>query len=64
MIDPKEFLNKDNKVTMSIDDNSIKISGTFVCQECSEITNSAKLDEDKRKIFWYCTKQHYSEAKL
>jgi hypothetical protein len=63
MIDPKEFLNKDKKEDVVVDD-SISVSGTFVCQECNEVSTSAKLDETKRKITWHCSKEHYSEARL
>lgn len=63
MIDPKEFLNKDKDKEVVLED-SINISGTFVCQECDEISTSAKLNESKRKIVWHCSKEHYSEARL
>lgn len=62
MIDPKEFLNKKTETEESSE--SILISGTFVCQECNEISTSARLDEQKRKIVWSCSKEHYSEARL
>ena len=63
MIDPKQFLNKD-KVAQPVMDDSVEISGTFVCQECSETVHKAKLNEDKRKIVWQCSNEHYSEARL
>lgn len=62
MIDPKEFLNKD-KTEIDIDD-SISVSGTFICQECNETVRNARLDEAKRKIVWQCSSNHSSEAKL
>ena len=64
MIDPKDFLNRDKKVESDISDDSINISGTFMCQECNETVRNAKLDEVKRKIVWYCSNKHYSEARL
>lgn len=64
MIDPKEFLNKDKETTHPEVDDSISVSGTFVCQECDEPVRNAKLDEGKRKLTWTCSKEHYSEAKL
>lgn len=62
MIDPKEFLNK-QKSEQPVED-SIEVSGTFVCQECSEVIKNARLNEDKRKLMWTCTAGHYSEARL
>lgn len=63
MIDPKEFLNKDKKQEVVLED-SIEISGTFICQECNESIHKAKLNEDKRKIVWVCSEGHNSEARL
>lgn len=64
MIDPKEFLNKDKQNTQEVSDDSIAVSGTFVCQECNESVRKANLDEGKRKLVWTCSKEHYSEARL
>lgn len=61
MIDPKNFLNKDKE---QIEDSLMKITGSFICQECNELVNVALLNEDKRKITWTCSQEHYSEAKL
>ena len=63
MIDPKEFLNKNSQPEEEQLD-AILISGTFVCQECDEVVNDARLDENKRKITWSCSAEHYSEARL
>jgi hypothetical protein len=64
MIDPKEFLNKQTQTKQEESDDSVQISGTFVCQECNEICNSARLNETKMKITWSCSNEHYSEARL
>lgn len=62
MINPKDFLNKDSS-TDDVED-VIEISGTFLCQECSETVRSAKLNEQTRKLFWKCSNNHQSEGKL
>ena len=62
MINPNEFLNK--KEERPEEDDLMAISGSFTCQECDEIVHLAKLHEDKRKIIWTCSNEHYSEARL
>lgn len=64
MIDPKDFLNKNEKVEQEVVDDYILVSGTFVCQECDEPVHNARLDESKRKLMWSCSREHYSEARL
>jgi hypothetical protein len=64
MIDPKDFLNKDKQKSEPVVDDSIPVSGTFVCQECDETVHNARLDESKRKLVWSCSQEHYSEARL
>jgi hypothetical protein len=62
MINPKDFLNKEN--TEEDVEEYIEISGTFMCQECSETVKSARLNEEKRKLIWKCSSNHQSEGKL
>jgi len=60
MIDPKEFL-----TTKKEDEpQGLKVSGTFICQECYESVNAAVLDEDKMLLVYSCTLNHVNEAKL
>jgi hypothetical protein len=60
MIDPKDFLKAKEQEEIP----GIKVSGTFVCQECTEPTDSAILDEDKMILVYTCSLNHVNEAKL
>lgn len=60
MIDPKDFLT----ATKPVETNLVPITGSFVCQFCTESSVSAFLDEDEMKIFYICQEGHKNEATL
>jgi rhodanese-related sulfurtransferase len=62
MIDPKDFIK--SEVKQEFPDDSIDVSGTFMCQECDARCFKAKLDESNRKLIYYCDRGHRSEARL
>jgi len=46
MIDPKSFINDDSEF--------IKITGSFGCDGCHKINNSALWNMDTKEIKWTC----------
>lgn len=64
MINPNDFLNKKEVKDKDTLSDAIDISGSFVCQECSELCKKAKLDESSKQIIWFCSQEHKSVAKI
>lgn len=62
MIDPKEFLNKNEEEV--VEDFRLDIAGSFLCDECKQTTYKGKLDEDKGIISWTCMNGHKSQARI
>ena len=64
MINPKDFLGKDN--SLKNDDELVDIEGTFSCPEngCFETTIIGKFNERERIITWVCPNGHLGRATL
>ena len=58
--DLAKFLGKD-KV---IQDFSKEATGSFACQECLEVVQSAIIDEDENIMYWICKDNHRSQVRL
>jgi hypothetical protein len=59
-INPNDFI----KLKNSEDTEGLKVTGTFVCQNCMESIGFAILDEDDMILKYTCEAGHYNEAKL
>lgn len=44
--------------------NYIEASGSFACQECEEVVNSGKIDEDNMILIYSCINGHNSRIKI
>ena len=58
--DLAKFLGKDKVVH----DFSKEATGSFACQECLEIVQSAVIDQDENIMYWICKDNHKSQVRI
>lgn len=61
MINPRDFIEK--KIEEAKDD-SVIVSGSFICDNCSLNVSEAKLNEDTMTMVYVCANGHKNEATL
>jgi hypothetical protein len=59
-INPNDFV----KLKNNEEQEGLKVTGTFVCQNCMESIGFAILDEDSMVLKYTCAAGHNNEAKL
>lgn len=52
----EDFLNLNKKY--------VSVEGSLMCQECDEIVNSGKLNEDDMVLYYTCSSNHNSKVQL
>lgn len=57
MADLEDFLGKKKNNEPSGD----KVGGSFMCQTCDEIVDTAFIDYENKKLKWLCQDDHISE---
>ena len=58
--DLAKFLGKDK----IIHDFSKEATGSFVCQECLDVVQSAIIDEEENIMYWICKDNHKSQVRI
>lgn len=56
----EEFLNRDKPVIISGEE----VGGSFVCQECEEVSVKAVLNYEENILQWVCSKDHVSQVTM